>query len=74
MSASIGHLGGARAQYHLRQSFVYLNMHPVNRPEVMMPFAADNVDADGNVTNEKTRKLIQELLETLVQWTRKLKS
>ena len=40
----------------------------------MMPFAADNVDADGNVTNEKTRKLIQELLETLVQWTRKLKS
>lgn len=30
MSASIGRLGGARAQYHLRQSFVYLNMHPLN--------------------------------------------
>jgi chromate reductase len=30
MSASTGRLGGARAQYHLRQTFVFLNMHPVN--------------------------------------------
>ena len=73
MSASIGHLGGARAQYHLRQSFVYLGMYPLNRPEVMMPFAKDNVDADGNVTNEQTKQLIRKLLESLVQWTRKLK-
>ena len=74
MSASVGSLGGARAQYHLRQSFISLNMRPLNRPEVMMPFAQDNVDANGNVTNEQTRQLIRELLETLVQWTRKLKN
>lgn len=74
MSASIGGLGGARAQYHLRQSFVFLDMCPLNRPEVMMPFAEDNVDAEGNVTNEKTKQLIRELLEALVHWTRKLKS
>jgi chromate reductase len=73
MSASIGSLGGARAQYHLRQSFIFLNMHPLNHPEVMMPFAEDNVDAEGNVTNEQTKQLIRELLEALVQWTRKLK-
>jgi chromate reductase len=73
MSASIGSLGGARAQYHLRQSFVFLDMHPLNRPEVMMPFSGDNVDAEGNVTNEQTKQLIRELLEALVQWTRKLK-
>jgi chromate reductase len=74
MSASIGSLGGARAQYHLRQSFVFLDMYPLNRPEVMMPFAEDNVDAEGNVTNEKTKQLIRELLEALVHWTRKLKA
>jgi chromate reductase len=74
MSASIGSLGGARAQYHLRQSFVFLNMHPLNHPEVMMPFAEDNVDAEGNVTNEQTKQLIRELLKALVQWTRKLKA
>ena len=67
MSASIGRLGGARAQYHLRQSFVFLNMHPLNRPEVMMPSAKENVDANGNVTDEQTRQLIRQLLETLVQ-------
>jgi chromate reductase len=74
MSASIGSLGGARAQYHLRQSFIFLDMHPLNRPEVMMPFAQDNVDANGNVTNDETKRLIRELLEALVQWTRKLKA
>jgi chromate reductase len=73
MSASTGRLGGARAQYHLRQSFIFLNMHPLNRPEVMMSFAREHVDANGNLTDETTRQLIQQLLEALVQWARKLK-
>jgi hypothetical protein len=37
-----------------------------------MPFAKQNIDENGNVTNEETRKLIRELLEELVRWTRKL--
>jgi chromate reductase len=73
MSASTGRLGGARAQYHLRQSFVFLNMYPINRPEVMMPNAREHVDENGNVTDETTRQLIQQLLDALMQWTRKLK-
>jgi chromate reductase, NAD(P)H dehydrogenase (quinone) len=73
MSASIGRLGGARAQYHLRQSFIFLNMHPVNQPEVMLPSAADNIDANGRLTNEQTRELIRQLLEALVAWTNRLK-
>jgi len=73
MSASVGRLGGARAQYHLRQSFIFLNMHPLNRPEVMMPFAQEHVDENGNLADETTRQLIRQLLEALVQWTRKLK-
>jgi chromate reductase len=73
MSASIGRLGGARAQYHLRQSFIFLNMHPVNQPEVMLPSAADNIDPNGRLTNEQTRMLIRQLLEALVAWTIRLK-
>jgi chromate reductase len=73
VSASVGRLGGARAQYHLRQSFVLLNMYPINHPEVMLPSANQHVDEKGNLTNEETRKLIRELLKALVQWTRKLK-
>ena len=63
MSASGGMLGGARAQYHLRQTFVFLNAHPLNRPEVMVPFADEKIDEKGRVTDEKTRKKIKELLE-----------
>jgi chromate reductase len=73
MSASIGRLGGARAQYHLRQCFVFLNMYPINRPEVMLPFAKDHIDADGKLTNEETRTLIRQLIEALIELTNKLK-
>ena len=73
MSASIGMHGGPRAEYHLRQSFIWLNMYPINAPEVMVPFAQEKIDANGRVTDEKTREKIKELLESLVAWTRKLK-
>ena len=73
MSASIGMLGGSRAQYHLRQVFVFLNMHPINKPEVMVPSAADKIDQNGVVTDKTTRGLIKDLLENLVAWTRKMR-
>lgn len=73
MSASVGMGGGAKAQYHLRQIFVSLNMHPVNRPEVIVPFAHEKIDENGRVPDETTRKFIKELLESLVAWTKRLK-
>ena len=73
MGASIGMLGTARAQYHLRQSLVFLNMYPLNQPEVMVPFAQEKIDQNGQVTDQKTREKIKELLEALVIWTMKLK-
>jgi chromate reductase len=73
MSASIGKLGGARMQYHLRQVFVYLNMYPINHPEFMLSNAADYFDEDGNLTDKETCRRIQELIEALAEWTLKLK-
>ncbi len=73
MSASPGMLGGVRAQYHLRQTFVFLDMYPLNRPEVVVTFAAEKIDDKGRVIDEKTREKIKELLEALVVWTRRLK-
>jgi chromate reductase len=72
MGASPGMLGTARAQYHLRQCFVFLNMYPLNRPEVMVPLANEKIGPDGKVTDEKTKKKIRELLESLVVWTRRM--
>jgi chromate reductase len=73
MGASIGTLGTARAQYDLRRSFVFLNLLPLNRPEVMIPLVQDKVDRSGRVTDEKTRKKIEELFQSLVAWTRRVK-
>ena len=73
MSASVGMLGGARAQYHLRQIFVYLNMYPINLPEVIVPFAENKFDTNGNLVDENTQMFVRQLLQNLVNWTRKLK-
>ncbi len=72
MGASPGMLGTARAQYHLRQCFVFLNMHPLNRPEVMIANASERFDERGNLTDRKTRDHIQKLVGALVKWTRQL--
>jgi chromate reductase, NAD(P)H dehydrogenase (quinone) len=74
MGASVGVLGTARAQYHLRQVFVFLNMHAINRPEVMIGNAAQRFDEQGNLTDEMTKDLIRQLLQNLVAWTRQLAS
>jgi chromate reductase len=70
MGASVGPLGTSRAQYHLRQVFVFLDMLPLNKPEVMIGNAAQRFDLAGNLVDEDTRKHIRGLLEALAAWTR----
>jgi chromate reductase, NAD(P)H dehydrogenase (quinone) len=72
MGASIGRFGTARAQYHLRQSFVFLNMFPINQPEVMIGNAAERFDPQGNLADEATKEHIRRLLQNLVDWTHRL--
>ena len=74
MGASTGRLGTARAQYHLRQICVFVNVLPVNRPEVMLSGAAKLFDADGRLNDEPTRKFIGDLLISLQNWTYKLQA
>jgi chromate reductase, NAD(P)H dehydrogenase (quinone) len=74
MGASPSMLGTARAQYHLRQCFIYLNGLVMNRPEVLISNAPSKFDADGNITDAKTREFIEMLLEELVLWTKRLQA
>lgn len=67
MGASLGVMGTARAQCHLRQILVALDMPVVNQPEVMIGNAAQQFDPDGRLTDEPTRQFIQQLLGALVQ-------
>ena len=74
MGASLGTIGTARAQYHLRQVFVFLNVLPINQPEVMIANAPDRFDEEGNLTDETTKEFIRRLLKSLVEWTELLNS
>ncbi len=72
MSVSPGMLGGIKAQYHLRHFFIFLDMHAINKPEVVIGRANKKFDEDGNLTDEDTRKRIRQLVEALIQWTSRL--
>jgi len=72
MGASVGTIGTARAQYHLRQMMVFLNMFPVNQPEVMIGNASEQFDAQGNLTNDVAKQFIRQLVQNLVDWTRRI--
>jgi chromate reductase len=72
MGASVGAIGTARAQYHLRQMMVFLNMFPINQPEVMIGNASERFDAEGNLTDDATKGYIRQLLQNLVDWTRRI--
>jgi chromate reductase, NAD(P)H dehydrogenase (quinone) len=72
MGASVGVIGTARAQYHLRQMFVFLDMYPINGPEVMIGNAPQRFDENGNLTDETSKELIRQLLQNLVIWTHQL--
>ncbi|MDB4947719.1 MAG: chrR [Gemmatimonadetes bacterium] len=72
MGASGGMSGTTRAQYHLRQMFVFTQTHALLQPEVLIPSAAARFDAELRLTDESTRDLIHKQLTALAAWTRKL--
>ena len=74
VGASIGRMGSARAQYHLRQVFVYLDMDAIAQPEVMVANAGDMFDVNGNLTHESSKKALGGLIEALVARTRMLRT
>lgn len=69
-----GGMGTSRAQYHLRQSCVFLDLHPLNKPEVFANAFSGIFDADSNLTDSRLLKLIEDQMAALKNWTLKLKA
>ena len=72
MGATPGSTGTARAQLALRQSFVFTETYVLLRPEVLIARAHEKFDADGRLTDERTRQSVGQLVAALVDWTRRL--
>ena len=65
-----GGMGTSRAQYHLRQVCVFLDLRPLNKPEVFANAFAGGFDADGNLVDDKLRQLIADQLRALADRVR----
>jgi chromate reductase len=73
MGATQGLYGTVRSQMHLRHSMVFLDMHPLNKPEVLIGQAQNKFDAEGRLTDETARGLVRDLMAALKAWTIKLR-
>lgn len=74
MGASGGMSGTMRAQYHLRQVAVFLDMHVMNMPEVFVRKAQTLIDAEGKLNDEATKKAIGDQLVAFAAWSKRFKS
>ena len=69
-----GGMGTSRAQYHLRQVCVFLDLHLVNKPEVFCNAFANTFDADNKLTDERIQTLIVQQLDALQQLALRFKA
>lgn len=70
--SSGGGMGGARSQYHFRQVCVYVDLHPLNKPEVFARSFSDSFDANGNLVDQKVIAQVAEQMVALQKWAQKL--
>ena len=73
MGASAGMLGTARAQYHLRQVFVFLNSHVLNTPEVFVGQASTKFNDRLELIDEPTLKVLAAHTQAFVQWVQRMR-
>ncbi len=72
MGASGGPGATIRAQLALRQTFLTTETYALLKPEVLVARAQEKFDSHGRLTDETTRKMVQQLLEGLALWSRRL--
>jgi chromate reductase len=61
-----GGMGSSRAQYHLRQVCVFLDLQPLNKPEVFANAFAGGFDEAGNLTDAKLTQLVATQMQALI--------
>jgi Predicted flavoprotein len=63
-----GGMGTSRAQYHLRQVCVYLDLRLLNKPEVFSNAFGPSFNEDGDLVDEKIAALVAEQMQKLEAW------
>jgi chromate reductase len=71
ISVSIGMIGGFGANHHLRQSLVFLNLHPLQQPEAYVG-GADKLFEGDQLVNPTTREFLGKYLQSFADWIEQL--
>lgn len=71
LGASIGQIGTALAQQHLRNTLAYLDVPTMGQPEVFVQVREGFFDEAGNVASPETVKFLQNWMDRYVQWVRR---
>ena len=74
VGAASGMSGTIRAQMHFRDMLVYSDAPCLLQPEVLIPRAQDRFDADGRLTDESTRTLLEKFGASLVTFVSRYKT
>jgi chromate reductase, NAD(P)H dehydrogenase (quinone) len=74
MMGAGGGMGTSRSQYHLRQVCVFVDLHPLNRPEIFSNAFSGSFNDTGDLVDTKIQGLIVDQLAALQQWARKLRA
>jgi chromate reductase len=67
--ASPGAIGTACAQSNFKSTLSYLDVLLMGSPEVYFQFKEGLIDADGNITNEDSKKFLQKFTDKFVLWS-----
>jgi chromate reductase, NAD(P)H dehydrogenase (quinone) len=70
--ASIGKVGTAVAQGHLRSVLAHLDVPTLPQPEIYVHFTQSLIDSDGNIANDGTRRFLQNFMNRYTVWLGKL--
>lgn len=68
ISVSPGAIGGFGANHHLRQSFVFLNILPLQQPEAYIGNAGKLFAADGGIAVPETHEFMKKYLDAFAKW------
>jgi|SRR5690554_6058699 len=71
VSQSPGNLSGFGANHHLRQVLTFLDVYPLQQPEVYVPHSMNLFNEKGKITNEETLGFLQNAVDAFVLFSKK---
>jgi chromate reductase len=70
IGVSVGAIGTALAQQHLRNVLAYLDVPTMGQPEAFIQAKDDLFDDKGHIGNEATKKFLQGWIDKYVAWVK----